>query len=41
MMRRYLAANKQAHGVVSKGYRAPNIFQRVVGGTLLRSKPGR
>jgi hypothetical protein len=34
MMRRHLAANKQARNAVSKGYRAPNLFQRVVTGPV-------
>lgn len=33
MMRRYLAANKRSQSVVSKGYRAPNLFQRIVSGS--------
>jgi hypothetical protein len=36
MMRRYLAANKQAHSTVSKGYPAPNLFQRIVTGPFRR-----
>jgi hypothetical protein len=40
MMRRYLAANRQAHSTVSSGYRAPNLFQKIVTAPFKGAKPG-
>lgn len=40
MMRRYLEANRQAQSAVSTGYRAPNLFQRIVTAPFRGAKPG-
>lgn len=39
MMRRYLEANRQAKSRISKGYRAPNLFQRIVTALFSGARP--
>jgi hypothetical protein len=37
MMRRYLEANRRAKSAVSKGYREPNLFQKIVSGLFAKA----